>query len=448
MNRDVFISYSTRDREPAFALSRALGASGVNVFIAEENLKGGTGWAGELVDEIRSCKLLLLLFSKNANDSPQVLREVQAAIKYRVPVMPVRIDDTEPTRDMEYFLGTTHWHDARQAPFADRLPAVISSAQDLLRGERSPWRLVQRYTDRRLAIGLGVVAILLTSWSLLRGPFGMFASMPDPMKKLRGVWELTNTPGCYVRIDGGLWSSGGKCPAAWSGGGNFQAGEGEAEAAAYGGKGDGFFFVHANNGNLMGVWRRSLFGGSLTLVEQAGTEWRFESADDDDFPDPSRDVLKQSGHPWPLTGLPDIAAKATAVARRDWQADAVLTTVRLRGQNGVGNIGTSNGAKSLEFEFVSPAKRLTVTFAPYSPFGIFSSERRYTGRQARGLPAAFLDLPAAIAADSEHSGFAQELELAELQDYRGTTWGRVQLNSLAWLLRWSDGNVGISAEIR
>jgi hypothetical protein len=298
---------------------------------------------------------------------------------------------------------------------------------------------------------------LLTVFSLVRGPFGLFSSIPDPMENLRGVWELTKGPAmppaanspCYVRIDASSWSSGGTCPAAWTGGGAFQAAEGAAAAAAYGQKGDGWFFAHGIQTNISGVWRRSFFGGKLAFVEQSGNEWSFSSADDDDFPDPSKDVLAQTGHDWPLSNLPAIAAKALQVVRRDWQADAVLVALRIRSEGGLGNIGTTAGNRSLEFDFVSPQKQAQTTFVPYSTFGVFSAERRYSGREhLTALPADFLDLPAAISADSANSKFANELEQAELKVWYRTTAGFARLNGLAWLLRWPEGNSAVPAEAR
>jgi len=49
-----------------------------------------------------------IVFTENANKSPHVLREVERAIKYRRPLVPLRSVAVQPTGQFEYFLATLH----------------------------------------------------------------------------------------------------------------------------------------------------------------------------------------------------------------------------------------------------------------------------------------------------------------------------------------------------
>jgi hypothetical protein len=125
---DTFISYSTRNAREAGLLHRALTDAGLTAFLATEQLQAGAGWAGELVEAIRTSKTMLLLFSRHSNDSPQVLREVQAAVKYRVPLIPVRIDGSEPTPATWSTSSAPHTGTTRQSRRSKTASAMSLSA--------------------------------------------------------------------------------------------------------------------------------------------------------------------------------------------------------------------------------------------------------------------------------------------------------------------------------
>lgn len=446
MGYDTFISYSTRNAREAGLLHRALTDAGLTAFLATEQLQAGAGWAGELVEAIRTSKTMLLLFSRHSNDSPQVLREVQAAVKYRVPLIPVRIDGSEPTRDMEYFLGTTHWHDATEPPFEDRVGDVIERTRDVLKGERNVWRLVQRRTGNRTGLiigGTGVALLLL--WSLTRSPTLAVGSLPDPLQDLRGAWKLESGPqsapgDCWVTIAGYVWSGSGKCPAAWQGGGSFQGGEGSAGGPGGANAGDGWYNAQRGNANVTGSWERGTFG-SLTLSEANGGVWRFSAADEDDVPDISREILERSGHDWPLADLPGIAQRAIVVARREWRADAELTAINLRSGGLGGGISTSVGDYSITFEFVSAAARRRVELKPYYGFGVLGKESIVErGRIYAALPEKFQDLPDALRDAASRDHVTEPIELLELRNWWRTTYGSVRLDGLLWFMRPAQGD--------
>lgn len=448
MAYDVFISYSTRDQTQANAAHRALRDADVNAFIATEELQGGAGWAAALVEAIRDSKAMLLLFSRHSNDSPQVLREVQAAVKYRVPIIPVRIDGSEPTRDMEYFLGTTHWHDASEPPFEQQLPRIVDRTRSIVAGERSLLRLAQRTATTRPAWIAGAIAALVIGvvwWSRSATPAFDLGALQDPLKELRGAWKLAAGPqqgddDCFVIIEGYTWRSAGRCPPLWRGGGSFQGGVGPAAGATplNTDPGDGWFSAQGSGQTLVGVWERGAFGG-LTLREYSGNEWRFESVEIEDVPDPSTEIIARSGHDWPIPDLVGIANRARVVARRDWQPDAQLVGITVRGGSmSFGELGTSAGNFSLLFDFVSPAQNLRVQLSPHARSGVFALERRLDRRDLRELPERFLELADALRAGSAQGGATDQLEWLELRNWSRTSVGGIRLNGPAWLIRAKD----------
>jgi hypothetical protein len=136
----VFVSYSKSDRTCAFEIVQALESSGISVWVAPRDIAPSADWAEEILQAISNSRLMVLVFSAESNNSPQVRREVERAVHRDLPVLPFRIEDVLPTKSLEYFLSTQHWMDAfsppRDAQYArlvahisERLSAPISARQ-------------------------------------------------------------------------------------------------------------------------------------------------------------------------------------------------------------------------------------------------------------------------------------------------------------------------------
>jgi adenylate cyclase len=61
-----------------------------------------------------------------------VVREVERATEKRVVVVPLRIEDSQPTADMEYFLSSRHWLDAFDGSFSDHVTNMVAAVKALL----------------------------------------------------------------------------------------------------------------------------------------------------------------------------------------------------------------------------------------------------------------------------------------------------------------------------
>jgi hypothetical protein len=130
MPHDVFISHSSLDRDAAYALCESLEAAQVPCWIAPRDIPAGSDWQGEIMEAISGTKMMLVLFSQNGNASANVSKEVTAAADARVPIIPVRLDDTPPSATLRYHLSGVHWLDAYPPP----LDGHLSRIADLVRG--------------------------------------------------------------------------------------------------------------------------------------------------------------------------------------------------------------------------------------------------------------------------------------------------------------------------
>ena len=81
MTFDVFISYSSKDKAVADATCAGLEAAGIRCWIAPRDIIPGSEYGAVLIEAIDNCRALVLVFSSNANASPQVHREVERAVR-------------------------------------------------------------------------------------------------------------------------------------------------------------------------------------------------------------------------------------------------------------------------------------------------------------------------------------------------------------------------------
>lgn len=112
MAYDVFISHSSKDKAIADAVTAVLEQAKIRCWIAPRDIRPGDSWGGAIVKGIEICRVMVVVFSAQSNSSKQVMREVERAVQHDIVVVPFRIEDVQPTRDMEYFLSSTHWLDA------------------------------------------------------------------------------------------------------------------------------------------------------------------------------------------------------------------------------------------------------------------------------------------------------------------------------------------------
>ena len=130
--RPVFVSYSQADREPAFGIVSRMEAAGIDCWIAPRDVTPAADWAAEIVEAIASARVMVLVFSSNTNDSPQVRREVERAVHHRVAVLPFRIENVLPSKSLEYFLSSQHWLDAYPPPLEPHYARLAEYLRSLL----------------------------------------------------------------------------------------------------------------------------------------------------------------------------------------------------------------------------------------------------------------------------------------------------------------------------
>jgi protein-histidine pros-kinase len=134
----VFISHSSKDKPIADAICNHLESAGVRCWIAPRDIAFGADWTDGIMRGIASCRVFVLVFSENANDSEHVRREVAKAFSLGLAVIPFRTESVSPTRSLGYFLETVHWLDAITPPLQNHLGALTEQVKQLLGDDLEP----------------------------------------------------------------------------------------------------------------------------------------------------------------------------------------------------------------------------------------------------------------------------------------------------------------------
>ncbi len=185
MGHDVFISYSSHDKKVADAACALLEQRGHRCWIAPRDILSGVEWGKAIVDGIRGARIFVLIFSANANRSPQVNREVERAVSMGIAIIPFRIEDVAPSDSLEYFISNQHWLDALTQPLERHIGHLADVVARLLGAEPQAGPAASPAARRKpflgwraggIAAAIGLAAIL----SLSRFPGAPEPAAPPP----------------------------------------------------------------------------------------------------------------------------------------------------------------------------------------------------------------------------------------------------------------------------
>lgn len=137
---EVFISYSTRDREIADAVCNYLESNGVKCWIAPRDLKTGSNYAEEISNQISNAKIDLVISSESSNKSVYVKQEMEMAFRQQKMIIAFKIDESLPGGDFQFLLNNSQWIEAYSdfsGHFQELLDAVTRHLATLQSGNEN-----------------------------------------------------------------------------------------------------------------------------------------------------------------------------------------------------------------------------------------------------------------------------------------------------------------------
>ena len=124
---DIFISYSSEERNRVLPLVNALGKTGWSVFW-DRTIPAGKTWRQVIGAEIRTCRSVLVVWTQNSVTSEWVLEEAETG-KRRGILIPVLLDDVEPPFGFGNIQAAnlTAWNGDNSSPSFTHLVADIAA---------------------------------------------------------------------------------------------------------------------------------------------------------------------------------------------------------------------------------------------------------------------------------------------------------------------------------
>ena len=171
-DHDVFISYSSKNKNIADAIVADLEQHNIKCWYAPRDILSGEDWAGAINNAISSTKIFVLVFTDESNRSHQVTNEVTLAVNGGKIIIPFRLSGSDMNDTLQYYLSSVHWLDAVSQPLNHNIETLRKQIIALLDIEEADENIAA-------AAAVGASAGGAPAGGAAAGPGGTRASQPS-----------------------------------------------------------------------------------------------------------------------------------------------------------------------------------------------------------------------------------------------------------------------------
>ena len=105
MGAEVFVSYSSLDRDRVMPAVESLRGNGISVWVDEGNIHAADLWSEQIVQAIADCRVMVVMLSQNSTDSHNVVKEVMLASEQKKALLPVYLEAADIPAKLQYQLA-------------------------------------------------------------------------------------------------------------------------------------------------------------------------------------------------------------------------------------------------------------------------------------------------------------------------------------------------------
>lgn len=102
----AFISYSSKNQAAADAMKKLLEKNNIATWMAPGDIPPASTYAKEINSAIRNCACMVLMLTNDAQNSVWVAKEVERAVHYRKPVLPIQLEQVVLNDEFEFYIST------------------------------------------------------------------------------------------------------------------------------------------------------------------------------------------------------------------------------------------------------------------------------------------------------------------------------------------------------
>ena len=132
MKHAVFISHAHQDKSIAETICAKLESANLSCWIATRDISTHEDWTEGTRRAIGSSRVIVLLLSENTNAAVHIERELAHAFYMRRIILPLRLTETLPRREILFYLGDVPWLSASNPPTEEHLEELTTRVKGLI----------------------------------------------------------------------------------------------------------------------------------------------------------------------------------------------------------------------------------------------------------------------------------------------------------------------------
>lgn len=102
----AFISYSSKNQSSADSMRALLDKNNIDTWMAPYDIPIGSKYAMVINRAVKDCSCFILLLTDHAQNSVWVAKEVERAINYRKPIIPIQLEDLVLNDEFELYISS------------------------------------------------------------------------------------------------------------------------------------------------------------------------------------------------------------------------------------------------------------------------------------------------------------------------------------------------------
>ncbi len=172
---DVFISYSSKNKNVADAIVSDFEQNGIRCWYAPRDIRPGEEWVTAITKALEVSKALVLIYTDESNNSRQVMNEIAVAFNAGITIVPFKLSNEQMNRELEYYLTRVHWLDAVSRPLLENIATlrnyisviILAGSGEAPSGLKRGGAFASASRETKKNIILGVIALFLLIFSMI-----------------------------------------------------------------------------------------------------------------------------------------------------------------------------------------------------------------------------------------------------------------------------------------
>ena len=101
----AFISYSSKNKSSADAINELFGRNGIRTWMAPGDIPAGKEYADIITEALKQCACFILILTEQSQNSQWVSKELERAVSYKKPIIPVVLEHIELEGKIELYIS-------------------------------------------------------------------------------------------------------------------------------------------------------------------------------------------------------------------------------------------------------------------------------------------------------------------------------------------------------